>query len=96
MQLGTFLRSSKNQTNIEQRGLSYDEVTSFEIDTALIWQDTRKIYPEIRYSSLGLLNGQLYALVLTETQQGIRVISFRKANRKEVKRYEQAINPRQS
>lgn len=80
---------AKNARNIEERGLSFDEVTIFNWDTALIWQDTRKDYPEPRYSAIGFLNDRLHVLIFTETEQGIRVISFRRANNREVKLYEQ-------
>ena len=43
----------------------------------------------MRISALGLVAGRLHALVFSETTKGIRVISFRKANKREVKRYEQ-------
>ena len=64
-------------------------VEGFEFETALIWQDIRKIYPEVRFSALGLINDRIYSLVFTETPMGIRVISFRKANEREVRNYEQ-------
>jgi uncharacterized DUF497 family protein len=38
---------------------------------------------------LGRLNGRVHALVFVETPKGIRVISFRKANPREVRIYEQ-------
>lgn len=79
---------AKNQRNIEERGLSFDQAVSFDFDTAWIWQDIRKVYPEVRWAALGFLNGQLHALVFTETADGIRIISFRKANSREVKKYE--------
>lgn len=82
----------KNTRNIEERGLSFDEAAYFNWDTALIWQDTRHDYPEARYSALGFLHDRLHVLIFTETEQGIRVISFRKANSREVKLYEQQIS----
>jgi uncharacterized protein len=50
--------------------------------------DNRHQYSEQRRRALGMLDGRLHALVFTETIDGIRVISFRKANQREVKRYE--------
>jgi uncharacterized DUF497 family protein len=35
-----------------------------------------------------MIEGRLHALVFTETVDGVRVISLRKANAREVKRYE--------
>ena len=50
-------------------------------------------YGEMRYRGVGLLNGRLHVLVFTETETGIRVISLRKANTREVRLYEQATQP---
>jgi uncharacterized protein len=80
---------AKNLRNIAQRGLSFELAGEFDFDTAIIWIDARKVYPEVRVSALGLLAGRVHALVFSETTQGIRVISFRKANKREVKRYEE-------
>ena len=64
-------------------------VEGFEFETALIRQDIRKIYPEVRFSALGLISGRVYSLMFTEAPMGIRVISFRKANAREVRQYAQ-------
>ncbi|MDP1698769.1 MAG: hypothetical protein Q8L45_13460 [Xanthomonadaceae bacterium] len=40
--------------------------------------------------SLGFVGARLHALVFVETVTGIRVISFRKANKREARQYEQA------
>lgn len=84
---------NKNQRNIEERGLSFDLVAGFDFETAVIWIDERKNYPEVRYSALGLIEDRVYSVIFSEAAQGIRVISFRKANQREVKRYEQETQP---
>lgn len=84
---------AKNASNIELRGLSFERVADFDFQTAIIWIDARKTYAEVRISALGLLAGRVHALVFAETTNGIRVISFRKANKREVKRYEQETQP---
>ena len=78
---------AKNQRNIQERDLSFDDVAYFDFETALIAKDDRKEYGEVRYSALGLLDGRVHALVFTITTDGIRVISFRKANKREVQTY---------
>jgi len=80
----------KNTQNIELRGLSFERAAEFEFATAWILVDNRKDYGETRYRAIGFLEERLHALVFTETQVGIRVISFRKANQREEKLYEQA------
>ena len=81
--------ANKNDTNIQDRGLSFERAANFDFETAVFKQDTRRDYGEIRLRALGHLDGRLHALVFTEAATGIRVISFRKANKREVLMYEQ-------
>jgi len=81
--------ANKNAANIRSRGLTFERVVDFDFETAVFKQDSRRDYGEIRFRTLGFLDGRLHALVFTETDKGIRVISFRKANKREVKTYEQ-------
>ena len=78
---------AKNEHNLSIRGLSFDRVVEFEFETAVFAIDARHNYGEIRHRALGLLDGRVHALVFVETQNGIRVISFRKANDRETKHY---------
>lgn len=78
---------TKNARNIAQRGLSFERAVDFQFATALIGADVRHDYGETRYVALGYLDGRLHVLCFTETDDGIRVISFRKANAREVRRY---------
>lgn len=80
---------NKNAPNIRDRGLSFERAANFDFETAVFKQDTRRDYGEIRLRALGYLDSRLHALVFTETAKGIRVISFRKANKREVLMYEQ-------
>ena len=82
----------KNQKNINERGLSFDDVRYFDWDSARVAIDERFDYGEIRYIALGFMADRLHVLVFTPTDDGIRVISFRKANQREIKHYEQAFN----
>ena len=79
---------TKNVLNIELRGLSFERVADFEFDTALFSQDHWQNYGEVRMRALGYLGQRVHALVFVETELGIRVISFRKANQREVAIYE--------
>ncbi|MGI9213426.1 MAG: BrnT family toxin [Methylococcaceae bacterium] len=74
---------TKNEKNIRERGLSFERVVDFEFTTAKVWQDTRMVYPESRFVAIGYLNNRLHVLVFSETPCGIRIISFRKANKRE-------------
>lgn len=78
---------AKNALNISLRGLSFEQVTEFEFESAIYQLDNRQDYGEERIRALGFVSGRLHALVFVETALGIRVISFRKANKREVKYY---------
>ncbi|WP_394753875.1 BrnT family toxin [Crenothrix sp.] len=78
----------KNEKNIQERNLSFERVAEFDFETAQFDIDTRYNYGETRYRAIGFLDKRLYSLVFVEIVGGIRVISFRKANKREVKRYE--------
>ena len=80
---------AKNVANVRSRDLSFEQVVDFDFETAFFKQDTRRDYGETRIRALGFLEDRLHALVFTEIANGIRVISFRKANKREVKIYEQ-------
>jgi len=78
----------KNQENIAKHGISFDAVAEFELETAITRIDDRLDYGEVRYVSYGMRNNRLYVLVWTERDGELRPISFRKANKRERKRYE--------
>jgi uncharacterized DUF497 family protein len=80
----------KNARNIATRDLSFESMALFEWDSALVTVDTRKDYGEIRLRVLGLLNGRVHAAVVTPRGQDLRVISLRRASRKEIGFHEEA------
>ena len=82
---------SKNALNILERQLPFTRVAEFKWDSAVFKEDVRKNYPERRYIAIGYLDKRLHVLCFSETDLGIRVISFRKANKREGLDYEQKI-----
>ncbi len=84
--------SNKSERNIAERGLSFELARDFEMAGALIVEDVRIAYPERRFQALGYLNERLHMLVFTPRDGMVHVISLRKANSREVKKYEQAQN----
>lgn len=78
---------AKSDKNVQERGLSFDRAQDFDFETAKFWVDDRRDYPETRYVALGYLDDRLHVLVFQETDDGVRVISFRKANDREGKKH---------
>lgn len=81
---------AKSERNAVERGLPFGFAAEFDFGSALIWLDDRFAYPEDRWIAIGLLGERLHVLCFCETETGIRVISFRKANAREVRRYGKA------
>ena len=79
---------AKNATNIAARGISFADAERFDWATAVLGRDDRADYGEDRFQALGLIDGRLHMLVFTPRDGGVRVISLRKANSREVRRYE--------
>jgi len=81
---------AKNARNIADRGLAFELVADLEWETAVSVEDTRKDYGERRLRVLGRLHGRLHIAVITYRGDAAHVISFRKANKKEARWYEDA------
>lgn len=79
---------AKNERNIAERGLSFELAVEFGWDEAIILEDNRRDYGELRLEALGYIGERLHVLVFTPRGQAVHVISLRKANLREVKRYE--------
>jgi uncharacterized DUF497 family protein len=80
----------KSNKNKFDRSLAFEQAADFDWETALYAEDVRHLYPEQRFVAIGYLEGRLHVLCFTPVKGGVRVISFRKANLREVKRYEKA------
>jgi uncharacterized DUF497 family protein len=77
----------KDESNLDKHGLSLSDVDGFEWDTAVVREDTRKPYAEQRLEATGLIGDRLHVMVYCWRGDAVRVISLRKANPREVKRY---------
>lgn len=78
----------KNENNIRERGLPFSRVKDeFDWANALIGEDLRKDYGERRYEALDFVGQRLHVVVYALASGAMRIISFRKANRREEKRY---------
>jgi uncharacterized DUF497 family protein len=76
---------AKNERNIRERGLSFERASDFDFATALIADYTRN--NEQRRIAVGYLDKRLHLLCYIPKPDGIRVISFRKTNKREAKHY---------
>jgi uncharacterized DUF497 family protein len=78
------------ERNLDKHGIDFGAVEDFEWDKAVVFEDDREDYGECRYQAYGPIHGRLVVLAYTMRGAACRVISVRKANRREVNLYEQA------
>jgi uncharacterized protein len=79
---------AKDASNVRKHGISLAAATHLDWDGLVEFRDDRFEYGEDRFIGYGPIDGRLYCVVYAETDAGIRVISLRKANKREVARYE--------
>ena len=71
-----------------ERGLSFNYASrAFYDPDHLIEPDERTDYGEIRLRAMGLIEGRVYVVIFTRRGRKARIISARKANRREQNHY---------
>jgi len=78
---------SKDALNQRKHGVSLALAESFEWGIAQIEEDTRYDYDEQRFKATGLIDGIVHVLIYCDREGITRIISLRKADRKEAKHY---------
>lgn len=82
----------QNARNVDKHGIDFADVGEVFERPLLRRRDDRHDYGEVRWVAIGTIRRQVVVLVYTEREPDlIRVISARKANRREAERYEQAL-----
>ena len=79
--------AAKNTANVAKHGLSFESFAGFDTDPAVVVDD-RAEYGERRYLAFGRIDGVGHCIVFTLRNDVARLISFRRAHEKEMRRYE--------
>jgi hypothetical protein len=74
----------KSQPNVRERGLSFERARELFEGDPIIIEDRRRDYHERRMIAYGDINGRLHACVFTMRGTVFRIISLRRANRREI------------
>lgn len=72
-------------------GVSLSRAVELAWETALVWDDDRCNYGEPRQAALALLGTRVHFVVFVDRADSRRIISLRRANLREAKRYVQTI-----
>jgi uncharacterized DUF497 family protein len=78
---------NKRQDNLAKHGVDFASIEFFDWETAVHYQSNQ--HGEIRWAAQGMIDGRLHHVVYTERGENIRIISLRKANAREERRYAQ-------
>lgn len=78
---------ANDRTNVAKHGVSLALAAELDWEAALVWVDERFEYDELRMIALAPKTAILYYVAFVERGEVRRLISLRRANRREVKRY---------
>src|SRR5271157_834668 len=80
---------AKNRENLSKHGLSFEDAEQVFAGRCVTFADDRFDYGEERLITLGLLAGRLVVIAHVMGDEGARIISMRKGNRREQKVYQE-------
>ena len=81
----------KRESNLKKHGIDFIEAREIWLSPLVIEKDDRYAYGEERYRAFGMLmkKGSVICIYTKRENNIIRIISLRKANKREIKSYEQ-------
>ena len=80
---------NKSEKCFTERGFDFVyAVRAFFDPDRIVKKDSRYDYGETRYQLTGVIEGRVFVVIYTLRNNVIRIISARKANKREVKHYE--------
>ncbi|MFO0440005.1 MAG: BrnT family toxin [Betaproteobacteria bacterium] len=82
---------AKDVANLAKHGVSLALAADLDWEAALVWIDERFEYGELRMIALAPNTGVLYYVAFVDCGAARRVISLRRASRREVKYYVESI-----
>lgn len=78
---------AKREANLRKHGIDFAGAEAVFEGCTVTMEDKRLHYGEQRFVTFGLLEGRVVAVVHTEEDEVIRIISIRKATRSEEQSY---------
>lgn len=81
----------KSQRNLAERGFDFAFATRIFEDDTIEREDTRRDYGERRMLAIGIVEDVALVVVYVTRGDAVRIISARRANRRERDAYDQAI-----
>jgi uncharacterized DUF497 family protein len=85
---------AKRDWTLQERGLDFEDAPQVWAETHFDFEDVRNDYGEVRICSIGFLRQRMVMVVWTKVAAGRRIISMRKCNEKESRKYRPYLTPR--
>jgi uncharacterized DUF497 family protein len=82
----------KRAKTLAERGLDFEDAKHVFAEMALTVVDDRRDYGETRFQTMGWLNDRLIMIVWTERGQARHIISMRKCNDREEKKFKARVD----
>ena len=82
---------AKDEANLAKHGVPLALARQLDWDAALVWVDDRFVYEEVRMIALAPATDTLYYVAFVDRGEVRRIISLRRAERREVKHYVENI-----
>jgi uncharacterized DUF497 family protein len=82
--------AAKAEANLAKHGTRFELVHDFDWKSVIEREDGREDYGELRMVALGFIGRRLHVLIYTPRGDAIRVISLRRAGKREVQAYNEA------
>jgi uncharacterized DUF497 family protein len=77
----------KRQRNLQVHGMDFAGCEAVFDHPVVTWDDDREAYGELRINLLGWLSGLVVHMTYTERGEDLHVITLRKAEKHEIRRY---------
>lgn len=82
---------NKRESTLIDRGIDFADAAQVFAGLTLDFEDNRKDYGEIRFITVGHLQGRMMVVVWTPRGEVCHIISMRKANEREINKYRQRL-----
>jgi uncharacterized protein len=79
---------AKRAANLAKHGVDFTAMARFDWSRHVLFRDGRRDYGEARFLAYAPIDGRLYALIFAYRGPIRRIISLRKANRREQASYQ--------
>ena len=83
---------AKDEANIAKHDISLNDANLIRWDTLIGKIDNRKDYSEICFKASAMIGKRVYCIVYLDRGEERRIISLRKANRREAINYERQLS----